>query len=131
MTKGKDPYYAGCGLYTCSDGYIVMEIVGITQIQEIFADIGLAHLIGTPEIPKGTQLIHRVECPHGMLVEEKLDAWLATLTIEQALARLAELNIASAKVLTIPELEKTRSTLPVNQSPSGKPWRAIPAKGRM
>lgn len=74
MTKGKDPYYAGCGLYKCADGYIVMELVGITQIAECFKDIGLAHLLGTPEIPEGTQLIHRIECPYGPLVEEKLDA---------------------------------------------------------
>ncbi len=105
MTKGKDPYYAGCGFYSCKDGYIVMEIVGITQIQEIFKDIGLAHLLGTPEIPEGTQLIHRVECPYGPLVEEKLDEWLGERDIDVVLARLAELNIASAKVLTIPELK--------------------------
>ncbi|STM08298.1 crotonobetainyl-CoA:carnitine CoA-transferase [Escherichia coli] len=36
MSKGKDPYYAGCGLYKCADGYIVMELVGITQIEECF-----------------------------------------------------------------------------------------------
>lgn len=41
MSKGKDPYYAGCGLYKCADGYIVMELVGITQIEECFKDIGL------------------------------------------------------------------------------------------
>lgn len=70
MSKGKDPYYAGCGLYKCADGYIVMELVGITQIEECFKDIGLAHLLSTPEIPEGTQLIHRIECPYGPLVEE-------------------------------------------------------------
>lgn len=47
-----------------------MELVGITQIEECFKDIGLAHLLGTPEIPEGTQLIHRIECPYGPLVEE-------------------------------------------------------------
>lgn len=65
----------------------------------------MAHLLGTPEIPEGTQLIHRVECPYGPLVEEKLDEWLGSRSIDEVLARLAELNIASAKVLTIPELE--------------------------
>lgn len=87
MTKGKDPYYAGCGLYKCADGYIVMELVGITQIEECFKDIGLAHLLGTPEIPEGTQLIHRIECPYGPLVEEKLDAWLAAHTIAEVKER--------------------------------------------
>ncbi|XEG68555.1 L-carnitine CoA-transferase [Edwardsiella tarda] len=105
MTKGKDPYYAGCGLYRCSDGYIVMELVGINQIRELFGDIGLAHLLDTPEIPEGTQLIHRIECPHGELVEEKLDAWLAQHTIAEVQARFAELKIACAKVLNVDELE--------------------------
>ncbi len=35
----------------------------------------------------------------------KLDEWLGSRSIDEVLARLAELNIASAKVLTIPELE--------------------------
>lgn len=30
MTKGRNPYYAGCGLYEYADGYIVMELIGIT-----------------------------------------------------------------------------------------------------
>ncbi len=103
-----------------------MEIVGITQIQEIFKDIGLAHLLGTPEIPEGTQLIHRVECPYGPLVEEKLDEWLGSRSIDEVLARLAELNIASAKVLTIPELETNpqyiaRESITSWQTMEGKP----------
>ncbi|MDI8083813.1 TonB-dependent receptor, partial [Salmonella enterica subsp. enterica serovar Kentucky] len=45
----------------------------VYRINECFKDIGLAHILGTPEVPEGTQLIHRVECPYGPLVEEKLD----------------------------------------------------------
>ncbi|XPE24600.1 hypothetical protein ACNKHM_07640 [Shigella sonnei] len=56
MTKGKNPYYAGCGVCECADGYIVMELVGITQIAECFKDIGLAHLLGTPEFRKALNL---------------------------------------------------------------------------
>lgn len=151
MTKGKDPYYAGCGLYSCNDGYIVMEIVGISQIQEIFKDIGLAHLLGTPEIPEGTQLIHRVECPHGPLVEEKLDEWLGARSMDEVLARLSEINIASAKVLTIPELEshpqyiaresitewqamdgrtcKGPNVMPKFKNNPGQIWRGMPSHG--
>ncbi|WP_409045490.1 L-carnitine CoA-transferase [Proteus mirabilis] len=151
MTKGKDPYYAGCGLYRCQDGYIVMEVVGITQIEEIFKDIGLAHLLSTPEVPKGTQLIHRINCPHGQLFEDKLDEWLANQPITAVLKRLSELNIASAKVLTIPELEgnpqyvaresitqwKTMSgetckgpnIMPKFKNNPGKIWRGMPAHG--
>lgn len=151
MTKGKDPYYAGCGLYRCQDGYIVMEVVGITQIEEIFKDIGLAHLLGTPEVPEGTQLIHRINCPHGQLFEDKLDEWLAHQPITAVLKRLSELNIASAKVLTIPELEgnpqyvaresitqwrtmsgetcKGPNIMPKFKNNPGKIWRGMPAHG--
>ena len=151
MTKGKDPYYAGCGLYKCADGYIVMELVGITQIAECFKDIGLAHILGTPEVPEGTQLIHRIECPYGPLVEEKLDAWLLAHTIAEVKARFAELNIACAKVLTIPELEgnpqyvaresitqwqtldgrtcKGPNIMPKFKNNPGKIWRGMPSHG--
>ncbi|WP_435532306.1 L-carnitine CoA-transferase [Proteus vulgaris] len=151
MTKGKDPYYAGCGLYRCQDGYIVMEVVGITQIEEIFKDIGLAHLLGTPEVPEGTQLIHRINCPHGQLFEDKLDEWLAKQPITEVLKRLSELNIASAKVLTIPELEdnpqyiaresitewqtmngetcKGPNVMPKFKNNPGKIWRGMPSHG--
>ncbi|MEZ2685836.1 L-carnitine CoA-transferase [Proteus vulgaris] len=151
MTKGKDPYYAGCGLYRCQDGYIVMEVVGITQIEEIFKDIGLAHLLSTPEVPEGTQLIHRINCPHGQLFEDKLDEWLAKQPITDVLKRLSELNIASAKVLTIPELEdnpqyiaresitewqtmngdtcKGPNVMPKFKNNPGKIWRGMPSHG--
>ncbi len=151
MTKGKDPYYAGCGLYRCQDAYIVMEVVGITQIEEIFKDIGLAHLLGTPEVPEGTQLIHRINCPHGQLFEDKLDEWLAKQPITDVLKRLSELNIASAKVLTIPELEdnpqyiaresitewqtmngdtcKGPNVMPKFKNNPGKIWRGMPSHG--
>ncbi|GIU30221.1 L-carnitine CoA-transferase [Shewanella sp. MBTL60-007] len=105
MTKGKDPYYAGCGLYKCEDGYIVMELVGGMQIEEMFKDMNIMHLYGGEEIPAGTQLIHRVECPFGQQVEDALDEYLAHKSIEEVLARFAELNVACAKVLTIPELD--------------------------
>lgn len=105
MTKGKDPYWVGCGLYKCADGYIVMELVGITQIEEIFKDMGIAHLLGTDEFPAGTQLISRVDSPSGDMVEDKLDAYLGAHTIAEVQARFAELKVACAKVLTIPELE--------------------------
>ncbi|MDO5404283.1 MAG: L-carnitine CoA-transferase [Proteus sp. (in: enterobacteria)] len=151
MTKGKDPYYAGCGLYRCQDGFIVMEVVGITQIEEIFKDIGLAHLLGTPEVPEGTQLIHRINCTHGQLFEDKLDEWLAKQPITDVLKRLSELNIASAKVLTIPELEdnpqyiaresitewqtmdgetcKGPNVMPKFKNNPGKIWRGMPSHG--
>jgi hypothetical protein len=131
MTKGKDPYYAGCGLYKCQDGYIVMELVGVNQIQEMFKDMGIANLLGTPEIPEGTQLIHRVECPFGELVEDKLDEYLAGKPYEEALARFAELNIASAKVLTIPELESNPQYIARESITTWIPSTAAPIKGRM
>lgn len=151
MTKGKDPYYAGCGLYKCADGYIVMELVGAMQIKEMFKDMGISHLWATPEIPEGTQLIHRVECPFGDEVETSLDNYLNGKTIEVVLARFAELKIACAKVLTIPELEgnpqyqaresitewtnidgksyKGPNVMPKFKNNPGKIWRGMPKHG--
>lgn len=151
MTKGKDPYYAGCGLYRCRDGYIVMELVGIPQIQTLFNDIGLGHLLGTPEIPEGTQLIHRIECPYGPLVEEKLDLWLGNQSIESALQRLGDINVASARVMNVDDLEsnpqyqarnsittwqtmdgrecKGPNIMPKFKNNPGKIWRGMPAHG--
>ncbi|WP_025821198.1 L-carnitine CoA-transferase [Shewanella marina] len=151
MTKGKDPYYAGCGLYKCEDGYIVMELVGVTQIEEMFKDMNIAHLLGTEEVPTGTQLIHRVECPFGELIEAKLDEYLATRSIAEVLARFGELKVACAKVLTIPELEsnpqyvaresitewqtidgktcKGPNVMPKFKKNPGKIWRGMPTHG--
>lgn len=38
-------------------------------------------------------------------MEKKPDVWLVTHTIAEVQVRLAELNIACVKILTIPELE--------------------------
>jgi L-carnitine CoA-transferase len=150
MTKGKDPIWVGCGLYTCKDGYIVMEIVGVNQVKEMFKILGLGHLLGTDEVPEGTQLISR-ENPVGVLVEERLDAYLAERSVAEALALLAELKVAGAKVLTIPELEsnpqyvaresftqwqtmsgrtfKGPNVMPKFKKHPGKVWRAMPTHG--
>lgn len=104
MTKGKDPLYAGCGLYSCKDGYIVFEVVGGHQIEEIFKTLGLEDLLGTKEYPKGVQLISR-NTSKSELFEEKLDEYFGNLSIKESLAVLEKFNIAGAKVLEVPELE--------------------------
>lgn len=103
MQKGKDPLYAGCGLYACKDGYIVFEIVGIPQIESVFADLGLSHLIGT-EYLKGTQLISR-KTKSAALFEEKLDEFFGQKSVEEALKYLANNKIAGSKVLEVSELQ--------------------------
>lgn len=150
MTKGKDPIWVGCGLYNCKDGYIVMEIVGVRQIQDMFKILGLEHLLGTDDMPEGTQLISR-ENPVGSFVEERLDAYLGERDVEEALKLLAELHVAGAKVLTIPELEsnpqyvaresitqwrtmsgrtfKGPNVMPKFKKHPGKIWRAMPSHG--
>lgn len=104
MTKGKDPLYCGCGLYTCKDGYIVFEIVGAHQVTSMFKEIGLGEYLGTEEIPEGTQLIAR-SMSVGKLLEEKLDAYFANKLVEEALALLASFKVAGAKVLDTNELQ--------------------------
>jgi L-carnitine CoA-transferase len=150
MTKGKDPIWVGCGLYTCKDGYIVMEIVGVRPVQDMFKTLGLEHLLGTDEVPEGTQLISR-ENPVGVLVEERLDAFMGERSVKEALKILADLHVAGARVLTIPELEsnpqyvaresftqwqtmsgrtfKGPNIMPKFTKHPGKVWRAMPTHG--
>lgn len=104
MTKGKDPLYCGCGLYKCKDGYIVFEIVGGHQVKSIFDELGIGHLLGTEEIPEGTQLIARSMSVNSIL-EEKLDAYFVDKTIEEALAVLASFKVAGSKVLEASDLQ--------------------------
>ncbi len=44
MSKGKDPYYAGCGLYKCADGYIVMELVALPKLKKSALKILASHI---------------------------------------------------------------------------------------
>ncbi len=149
--KGRDPYYAGCGLYKCEDGYIVMEMVGVTQIEELFKDIGLGHLLHTEAVPEGTQLIHRIECPHGQEIEDALERYIGQRTIEQVRERFAELKIACAKVLSAEDLEsnpqyiaresitqwqtmdgrtcKGPNVMPKFKNNPGQIWRGMPSHG--
>lgn len=151
MTRGKDPIWAGCGLYTCKDGYIVMEIVGVRQIREMFTILGLGHLLGTKDVPEGAQLIAHAN-PVGPVLEERLDAYLGERSVEEALKLLAELRVAGAKVLTIPELEsnpqykaresftqwkttagrtfKGPNVMPKFKKNPGKVWRPMPTHGQ-
>lgn len=104
MIKGKDPLYAGCGLYTCKDGYIVFEVVGIAPLDKVFNMLGIGNLLGTDDVPEGTQLIHR-SMKAAPIFEEKLDAYFGSKTVEESLKILADLKVAGAKVLDVDELQ--------------------------
>lgn len=104
MIKGKDPLYAGCGLYSCKDGYIVFEIVGGMQVKSMFELIGIAHLYGSDDVPEGTQLISR-KMQVNDTFETALDKFFGEKSIDEALKILASLNVAGAKVLEVSELQ--------------------------
>jgi len=151
QTRGKDPIWVGCGTYVCRDGFIVMELVGVPQIKQMFAKLGIADWLGTEEYPDGTQLISR-KSPHGPQVEEKLEAYMAERDCEDALAELAEIKMAGAKVLAVEELEsnpqyiaresitewenlsgrtiKGPNIMPKFKNNPCKIWRGMPAHGQ-
>lgn len=104
MIKGKDPLYAGCGLYACKDGYIVFEVVGIAAIEKMFKILGIEEYLGTKDVPTGTQLIHR-SMKTSPIFEEKLDEYFKQRSVEESLKTLAELKVAAAKVLDVDELQ--------------------------
>ena len=150
MTKGKDPLYCGCGLYKCSDGYIVFEIVGGAQVKAMFTELGIEHLLGTEEVPEGTQLIAR-SMPVAEPLEDKLDSFFLKKTVEEALSLLASHKVAGAKVLDVHELQsnpqyvaresftewtsqngkkvKGPNVMPKFKNNPGKIWRAKPSYG--
>ncbi|EAK5229913.1 L-carnitine CoA-transferase [Campylobacter jejuni] len=151
MIKGKDPLYAGCGLYTCKDGYIVFEVVGGYQVKEIFTELGIGELIGSDEYPEGTQLISR-KTSKAALFEEKLDEYFKKLSVKEALDYLASKKIAGAKVLEVSELQsnpqyiarqsfiewekedgtkvKGPNVMPRFKINPAKVWRAMPKYGK-
>lgn len=151
MIKGKDPLYAGCGLYKCKDGYIVFEVVGIAQVKAMFELIGLGELYGKGDIKEGVQLISR-EMKGSDEFEAAMDKFFGSLSIEKALEILSGLKIAAAKVLEASELEanaqykardsfiswqnkdgksvKGTNVFPKFKNSPGKVWRPTPAYGQ-
>lgn len=150
QTKGKDPMCAGVGVYKCSDGHIVMDLVGWKQVKGLLTVMGEDHLLGSGDYPEGTQMILG-ESSHAKYLEEKFDAFFAQKTVEEAVALFTELAVAGTKVLTIPELETTDqyiarenfiewesmdgrtvkgiNTVPKFKKNPGKVWRAMPDRG--
>ncbi len=123
-TRGKDPLYVGCGIYKCSDGFVAIEWVGGSQVKELLTILGMAHIIGTEGYPEGIQGI-RTETPHGLELEDKLDAYFITMTVDQSLKAMNDLTIAACKVMTVPELEKNPQYI---ARKSITEWQAIDGK---
>ncbi|WP_172201446.1 L-carnitine CoA-transferase [Campylobacter sp. RM16188] len=150
MIKGKDPLYAGCGLYSCKDGYIVFEVVGVSQVKDMFELIGISELYGNDDVPEGTQLISRKMRVNNAF-EAALDKFFGSKTIAEALEILAGLKVAGAKVLEVSELQsnpqyiardsfatwknsagkeyKGPNIMPKFKNNPCKIWRAMPAYG--
>ncbi|AQW80747.1 crotonobetainyl-CoA:carnitine CoA-transferase [Campylobacter pinnipediorum subsp. pinnipediorum] len=150
MIKGKDPLYAGCGLYSCKDGYIVFEIVGVNQVKEMFNLIGISKYYGTDDVPEGTQLISRKMKVNDEF-EAALDRFFKERSIEESLKVLSDLKVAGAKVLEVSELQNNPqyiardsfttwknsagkdytgpNIMPKFKNNPGKIWRAMPDYG--
>lgn len=102
-TKGKDPTQVGCGVYKCSDGFVGVELVGWKQIQGMLGLIGMSDLLGTEDYPEGIVGI-RADSPKAAALEEKLDEYYGSKTIEEALKDFAQYTIAAMKVLTFEDI---------------------------
>ncbi len=98
-----------------------MELVGITQIEECFKDIGLALCLARQKSRKALSLstVSNALRPTG----RRETRCLAGCTYHRRVKeRFAELNIACAKVLTVPDWKAIHSMWLANQSLSGKRW---------
>lgn len=150
QTNGKDPMCAGVGVYKCSDGHIVMDLVGWKQVKGLLTVMGEDHLLGKGDYPEGVQMILG-ESSHAAYLEEKFDAFFATKTIAEAEVLFSELAVAGTKVLSARDLEKNDqyiarenftewdtmdgrktkgiSTVPKFKKNPGQVWRAMPKCG--
>lgn len=104
-TKGKDPAWAGCGVYKCSNGFFGMELVGPVQIKSMLSLIGMSHIWGTEEYPDDSPLIS-ITSSQGPAVEEKIDNYFAGMTVEEAEKELNKYKIAASKVMTFDDIVK-------------------------
>lgn len=150
MINGKDPLYAGCGLYKCKDGYIVFEVVGGSQVKDTFNMLGIESHYGTEDVPEGTQLISR-HMKINDLFESCLDEYFKDKSIEDSLEILKNIHVAGAKVLEFDDLEtnpqyiaresittwknnkdkvvKGPNVMPRFKNNPGRIWRAMPEYG--
>lgn len=148
--NGKDPMCAGVGVYKCSDGHIVMDLVGWKQVKGLLTVMGEDHILGKGDYPEGTQMILG-ETSHAQYLEEKFDAFFAQKTVEEAETLFAQLAVAGTKVLGPQDLEskdqyiarenfiewesmdgnsvKGINTIPKFKKNPGKVWRAMPHRG--
>ena len=150
MINGKDPLYAGCGLYKCKDGYIVFEVVGGSQVKDTFNMLGIDSHYGTEDVPEGTQLISR-HMKVNDVFEARLDEYFKDKSIEESLEILKNIHVAGAKVLEFDDLEtnpqyiaresittwknnkdkvvKGPNVMPRFKNNPGRIWRAMPEYG--
>ncbi len=98
---------------------IVMELVGITQIEECFKDIGL-HIYSVRRKSRKALSLSTVSMPLRPTGRRKTRCLAGGTYHAEVKERFAELNIACAKVLTVRNWKAIHSMLPVNQSLSGK-----------
>ena len=104
-TRGKDPVYAGCGVYKCKDNYLGMELSGARQVKSMLDLIGMGHLIGSEAYPEGTPLIN-INSPSGPEVEDKIDAFFAGKTAAEAEQEVNKYKIAACRVMTYEDIVK-------------------------
>lgn len=91
------------GEYRCADGFIGLCVYGIPQNRYLLDVIGLGHLWGTPDYPEDTSALW-LSSPQAALIEQKLEEYLATRSVEDVESDFAAHRIAAQKVMEFPDL---------------------------
>lgn len=149
-SKGKDPSQVGCGIYKCMDGFICIELVGSKQVKAMLNALGMSQVLGKDYPDSAMGLVTGTVVSDEL--EDRLDAYFATMTLTEAEKAMAEMVIACCKVMTIPELEsnpqyvarediiewknqqgkkiKGPGIFPKFKNKPGKVWRPMPSRGK-
>lgn len=140
----------GIGVYKCKDGFLSLCLYGAKQNKALLERIGLGHLWGTEEYPEGTSALW-LDGPKAELIEQKLEQYLLTQSVDDVEKDFSEAKIAANKVLTFEELPthphykareafiewetmegkkcKGPNIFPKFKNNPGKVWRPMPTLG--
>jgi crotonobetainyl-CoA:carnitine CoA-transferase CaiB-like acyl-CoA transferase len=92
-------YSAPADTYSTADGWLVVQVIG----SDMFAR--WARLVGRPDLiddPRMQDDLSRAD--HRRIIDDAMNAWLATLTTEEALRAFEAARVPAGPVLSLPEV---------------------------
>lgn len=93
----------GIGTFEAADGDIAIVLYGAKENHWLLDKIGLGHLWGTEDIPDGSTALWLTN-PHAEEIQEHIEKWVKSKTLDELEALLAEANIPANRVYSIADM---------------------------